>query len=113
MRSGRPPTLWCDLMVTDGPPVERHALDHVGVERALRQEVGAADLLGLGLEDVDEQPADDLALLLGVGDAGERAEEEVARVDMDERDVVVVAEQPHDLLRPRPRAAGRGRRRRR
>ena len=20
MRSGRPPTLWCDLMVTDGPP---------------------------------------------------------------------------------------------
>jgi hypothetical protein len=21
MRSGRPPTLWCDLMVTDGPPV--------------------------------------------------------------------------------------------
>jgi hypothetical protein len=22
MRSGRPPTLWCDLMVTDGPPVK-------------------------------------------------------------------------------------------
>ena len=21
MRSGRPPTLWCDLIVTDGPPV--------------------------------------------------------------------------------------------
>ena len=21
MRSGKPPTLWCDLMVTDGPPV--------------------------------------------------------------------------------------------
>ena len=21
MRSGRPPTLWCDLMVTEGPPV--------------------------------------------------------------------------------------------
>ena len=20
MRSGRPPTLWCDLMVTEGPP---------------------------------------------------------------------------------------------
>ena len=22
MRSGRPPTLWCDLIVTDGPPVK-------------------------------------------------------------------------------------------
>jgi hypothetical protein len=21
MRAGRPPTLWCDLIVTDGPPV--------------------------------------------------------------------------------------------
>ena len=21
MRAGRPPTLWCDLMVTEGPPV--------------------------------------------------------------------------------------------
>ena len=22
MRSGSPPTLWCDLMVTEGPPVK-------------------------------------------------------------------------------------------
>ena len=43
---------------------ERHALDHVGIERALRQEFGAADLLRLGLEHVDEQPADGLALVL-------------------------------------------------
>ena len=45
----------------------RDALDHVGIERALREEIGAADLLRLLLEDVDEQPADGLALRLGVG----------------------------------------------
>ena len=67
MRSGRPPTLWCDLMVTDGPPVKRDALDHVGIERALREEVRAAELLRLLLEHLDEQPADGLALHLGIG----------------------------------------------
>ncbi len=54
---------------------ERHALDHVGIERALRQEFRAADLLRLRLEHVDEQLADDLALCLRIGDAGERGEE--------------------------------------
>ena len=34
---------------------ERHALDHVGIERALRQELGAAELLGLLVEHLDEQ----------------------------------------------------------
>jgi hypothetical protein len=34
---------------------ERDALDHVGIERALGEEVGAADLLGLFLEHVDEE----------------------------------------------------------
>ena len=41
---------------------ERHALDHVRIERALREEIRAADLLRLGVEHVDEQPADGLAL---------------------------------------------------
>ena len=57
------------------PAGERHALDHVGVERALRQELGAAQLLGLRVEHVDEQRADGLALGLGVGHAGQRREE--------------------------------------
>jgi len=35
------------------------------MERALRQELRAADLLGLGFEYVDEQRADRLALLSG------------------------------------------------
>jgi hypothetical protein len=53
------------LIVTEGPPVKLTRFDHVGIERALREEVGAADLLGLGLEHVDEGLADELALLSG------------------------------------------------
>ena len=64
----------------------------------MRQEIGAADLLRLGLEHVDEQLADGLALLLGVGNAFERREERVGRVHVHQRDVVAVAEQRHDLL---------------
>ena len=55
------------------PAGKRHALDHVGVERALGQKFGAADLLRFRIEHVDEQLADDLALLLRIGDAGELA----------------------------------------
>ena len=65
----------------------------------MRQEVGAAELLRLGVEHVDEQPADGLALLLRVLDAFERLEERVLGVDVHQRDVVAVAEQRHDLLR--------------
>jgi len=78
---------------------ERDALDHVGIERALGEEVGAAELSRLGLEHVDEQPADRLALELGVGNAVERVKERVRRVGMDERDVVVLAEHLGDLGR--------------
>ena len=56
---------------------EGDALDHVGIERALRQEIGAADLLGFGVEHVDEEAADGLALGFGVGDAGELAEKKL------------------------------------
>ena len=55
-----------------GAAGEGDGFDHVGIERALREELGAADLLRLGLEHVDEQLADDLALLLRVADAVER-----------------------------------------
>ena len=76
-----------------------HALDHVRVERALRQEVGAAELRLLLLEHLDEEAADGLALPLRVGDAGERAEEQVARVAVDQADVEAVAEGAVHLLR--------------
>ena len=81
-----------------GAAGEGDALDHVRIERALRQEIGAADLLGLLVEHVDEELADGLALDLRVGDALQRAEEQVLRLHVDERDVVVVAEQRDDLL---------------
>ena len=77
---------------------EADALDDVGIERALREELGAADLLRLVLEGLDEQPADGLALGLGVGLALERREELPSRINVDERDVVVVAEHRHDLV---------------
>ncbi len=60
-------------------------LDHVRVQRALHQELHRRTLvrddLGLRLlEDPDELTADDLPLLLGVTDPGERLEEPLLRV---------------------------------
>ena len=65
--SGRPPTLWWDLIVA--APVAAAGLDHVRVERALDQEADVLELRRLLLEDADELLADDLALALGVVDA--------------------------------------------
>ncbi len=76
-----------DLDGDRGAAGDADRFDHVGVERALGQEVGAADLLGLLLEHVDEGGADDLALLLGIDLAGQLAEEQVRGVAMDQMDV--------------------------
>jgi hypothetical protein len=43
--SGRPPTLWWLLIVTDGPPLKLKRFDYVGIKRALREERRAADLM--------------------------------------------------------------------
>src|SRR4029453_16612272 len=83
MRSGRPPTLWWLLMVTEGAPGKETLSLTSGVEGALRQEIGAADLVRFLVEHVDEQAADDLALLLGIGDALELAQEQIAGVAVD------------------------------
>ena len=80
-----------------GPAGLGHALDHVGIERALGQKLGPADGLGLAVEHVDEQASDGLALGLRIGDALEAGQEDVARLHVDERDVVMVAEQPQHL----------------
>ena len=76
----------------------RHALDHVGVQRTLSEEGRALDLFGFGLEHVDEQAADGLALGLRVADPVERTEEGLARVHVHQRDVVGIAEQGHHVL---------------
>ena len=71
-----------------GGPGAAAGLDHVGVERALHQE---ADLVAVldrlaehldlgGLEGADELPADDLALLLRVGDVVQCGQEPVGGV---------------------------------
>ncbi len=65
----------------------------------MREKRGALDLGGLGVEDVDEQLADRLALGFRIGDAGQGAQEHVLGIHVDQRDVVVVAEQRHDLRR--------------
>ena len=95
MSSGRPPTLWCDLILA---AVAGARLDDVGVERALHQEVGLADLVRLLLEDADELLADDLALLLGVGDAGQLGQEALLGLHVHQRHVEVAAEGVLHLL---------------
>ena len=90
--------MWWLLIVTARPAGERDAFDDVGIQRSLREELGAAELPRLGLEHVDERAADELALGLGIGDAGEARQESVAGVYVDQRDVVMLAEQADDLF---------------
>jgi len=54
---------------------DRHALDHVRIERALSEELGLADALQRLFENLDERAPDDLALLLRIADALEFLEE--------------------------------------
>ena len=75
------------------------ALEDVGIDRSLTEELDALDLPRLLLEDGDELGADDLPLLLGVGDPLQFAEETVRGVHVDEIGVHLVAEHVDDLLR--------------
>jgi hypothetical protein len=68
------------------------ALDHVRVERALRQEVDASELRRLLLEDPDELIADDASLLLGVLDPRQPCEEPLAGIDHDQSHPEVLLE---------------------
>jgi len=80
-------------------PLERHALDHVRVQRPLGQILRLPQGLGLPLEEVDELVPDDLALLLRLGHPPELLEEEVAGLHVAQVQVEVVAEGAHHLLR--------------
>ena len=73
-------------------------LDHVRVDGALRQPAGVGQPVGLLLEDLDEQVADDLALGLRVGHPGERGEVAVGGVHLDHPHAQVLGEGGHDLL---------------
>ena len=74
------------------------ALDDVGVDRALAEEVDALELGGLFFKDVDELLADDLALALGLRNARELIEEAVGRVHVGEIGAQLFAEDLDDLL---------------
>ena len=64
------------------------------------REVGdAGDLLGLGIEHLDEDAADGLALHLGILDPGERVEELLPRVDGPKAIAEPAAERLGDALR--------------
>ena len=65
-------------------------LDHVGIDRALREEIDRADLFRLFLEHADELLADDLALALGIGHAGELFKEAALGVHADKVDVPLI-----------------------
>ena len=102
-----------------GTAGERHALDHVGIERALRQELDRSLAVGgdaarLGLERIDEELADRLAFGFRVVERlRARSKKCFGRVNMDERNVEMAAEQARPPRPLRPAASGRDRRRRR
>jgi hypothetical protein len=73
-------------------------LDDVGIDRALREPLHVADLLGLGVEHLDEEAPDDLALLLGIRDAGEPREERIFSIYADHVRAQVLREHSHDLI---------------
>ena len=76
------------VVALDDGRIARAGLDNVGIDRALGEELRhPAELFGLFLKDADELRADDLALVLRIGDARERREEPLRRVDADKVDV--------------------------
>ena len=73
-------------------------LQNVGVDGTLGQEGNALELAGLLGEDGDELLADDLALALGIGNAGQQAQEVVGGVHIDQVGIQAVLEHGDDAL---------------
>ena len=96
--SGSPPTLWCSLIVAAGPSRRAAAFDHVGIERALGQELGALDLGRLVGKALDEGVADPPPLFLRIGHAGQRRQELVLGLDDVQVGLEVVGELADDRL---------------
>ena len=71
------------------------ALDHIGVKGALGQVIEGAETLALRLKHPDELSTDDLAFLLGIGNAGELGDEALARMDVLHIDVEALVKEVH------------------
>ena len=101
---GQPPDIMMALDRHRRAAGERHAFDHVGIERALGEKFGRASARSATqfgrflFKHRDEFAADELALGLGLGDPGEAGHEAGFGVDHHQRDVVMIAEQAFDLL---------------
>src|SRR5690606_23712296 len=90
------------VMRLDGnawPSGKGDAFDDVGIERALRKEFRTTHLPRLSLKDIDKQPADGLALGLGILDTCKLGKEEIRGIAVNKRNVVVIAEEAHHLFR--------------
>lgn len=72
--------------------------DHVRINRALGEPVSVLQFGGFGVEDVDEGVADDFALLLWVGFAGQAGEEVIFGVDAEDAHAHVIGEHFHHLV---------------
>ena len=72
--------------------------EDVGIYRSLCKELDALKLRRLFVKDLDELAADYLSLLFGVADSGEKIEEAVGSVYIDEIRVHLVSENLDDLL---------------
>ena len=70
-----------------GSTSQRHALDHVRIQRPLGQKAGAANFPGLFFEDRNELPADDLPFLFGIGHVLEPTEETIRSIGVDHFEV--------------------------
>ena len=89
------------VMRLDGdrrPAGEGHALDHIRIERALREKFGAAKLFRLHVEHSMNSLPMILRLASGSSTPASAFEEQILSFDMDQRDVVGPAEQRHHLL---------------
>ena len=73
-------------------------LDHVRVDRALRQPLHVVELGGLFVKDLDEQVADDLALGFRVLDTGQRREIALGGIHADHLDAHVLCHGRHHLV---------------
>ena len=79
--------------------IGRLALDDIRIERTLREEVNGADAGGFLVEDANELFADNFALLLGVYDAPERAEEVLGGIGVHQVRIEVALECVANSLR--------------
>ena len=77
----------------------RAALDDVGIDGPLSQEIDSVQLPGLFLKDADEFPADNLPLLLRIRHAGQFPQEALHGIHVDQVGMELVPEHLHHALR--------------